>query len=133
MNYAGLKAEIAKAAYNGMTDAAIAAAIDSNTVTTVINPLVLRGSDIFNAIVPSEFTALSAANQQLVAWVFGLGDAIDVSAGTNARLVLQDNFPSNSGTWANLVKLATVTQTIAASLGFPTVTDQDVLAARKYS
>jgi len=133
MDYAGLKAEIAKPAYVGMTDAQIAAAINTNTVTTQISPLRVNGADIYNAIVPSEFAALSTAQQQIVRDVFGLGEGIDVSLGSNARLALANAFGAATTSRANLLALATVTQTIAKSLGFSSINDQEVLAARKWS
>lgn len=133
MDYAGLKAEIAKPAYVGMTDAQIAVAVNTNTVTAQLAPLQVNGAQIYNAIVPAEFAALSAAQQQLVRDVFGLGDGIDVSAGTNARTVLANAFGAATASRANLLALATVTQTIARSLGFASVNDQEVLAARKWS
>ena len=133
MDYAGLKAEIAKPAYTGMTDAQIAAAINTNTVTMQISPLRVNGADIYNAIVPAEFQALTAAQQQIVRDVWGLGDGIDVSVGSNARLALAGAFGSATASRANLLALASVTQTIAKSLGFLSINDQEVLAARKWS
>jgi hypothetical protein len=133
MDYAGLKAEIAKLTYAGMTDAQIATAINTNTVTSQLSPLRVNGADIYNAIVPSEFQALSTAQQQLVRDVWGLGEGIDVSAGANARTVLANAFGAATTSRANLLALATVTQTIAASLGFSLVNDQEIKAARKWA
>jgi hypothetical protein len=133
MDYAGLKAEIAKPAYASMTDAQIATAINTNTVTTQLSPMQVNGAQIYNAIVPAEFTALSTAQQQLVRDVFGLGDGIDVSAGTNARTVLANAFGAATVSRANLLAMTALTQTIAHSLGFSSVNDQEVLAARKWS
>lgn len=133
MDYAGLKAEIAKQAYASMTDAQIATAINTNTVTTQLSPLRVSGAEVYNAIVPSEFSALSQAQQQTVRDVFGLGDGIDVSAGSNARTALANAFGAATTSRANLLALTTVTQTIARSLGFTSVNDQEVLAARKWS
>lgn len=132
MDYAGLKAEISKPAYSSMTDAQIATAINTNMVTITLSPLHVNGAEVYNAIVPAEFATLSVAQQQLVRDVFGLGDGIDVSAGTNARTVLANAFGAATTSRANLLALSSVTQTIAKSLGFVPVNDQEVLAARKW-
>lgn len=133
MDYAGLKAEIAKPAYSGMTDTQIAAALNTNTVTEQLSPLTVSGAQIYNAIVPSEFAALTDAQKQSVRDVFGLGDGIDVSVGSNARLALATAFGASTASRANLLALATVTQTIARSFGFSAVNDQEVKAARKWA
>lgn len=91
----------------GMTTAQKLATVNAWTVVSTINPLILRGSQIYNAIVPSEFQTLTAAQQQLVRDVFGLGDQIDVSAGTNVRTVLLSAFGAGTQTRANLAALAT--------------------------
>src|SRR4051812_35443993 len=70
----------------------------------------VSGAGIYNAIVPSEFTALTAANQQLVRDVFGLGDRIDVRSGTNARAVLLNAFGAGTVTRTNLAALVTQQQ-----------------------
>ena len=132
MDYAGLKAEISKPAYSSMTDAQIATAINTNMVTITLSPLHVNGAEVYNAIVPAEFATLSVAQQQLVRDVFGLGDGIDVSVGTNARTVLANAFGAATTSRANLLALSSVAQTIAKSLGFVSVNDQEVLAARKW-
>jgi hypothetical protein len=68
----------------------------------------LTGSAIFNAIVPSEFTALTADQQRFVRDVFSLGDAVDVGPGTNARTVLLDAFGAGTTTRDNLIEAVTV-------------------------
>lgn len=133
MDYARLKAEIAKPAYAVMTDAQIATAINTNTVTTHLAPLLVNGADIYNAIVPTEFIALTVMQQQLVRDVFSLGVSIDVSAGSNTRTALANAFGAATVSRANLLALTVLTQTIANSLGFVSVNDQEVLAARKWT
>jgi len=76
----------------------------------------LSGSTIFNAIVPSEFAALTADQKQFVRDVFSLGDAVDVGPGTNARTVLLDAFGAGTTTRDNLVAAVTVNITRAEEL-----------------
>jgi hypothetical protein len=89
----------------------------------------VSGADIFNAIVPSEFGSLTAANKDLVRDVFGLGDSINVSTGTNARTVLLNAFAAGTTTRTNLATLVTQTQSRASELGLPGVTATDVFEA----
>jgi hypothetical protein len=89
----------------------------------------VSGSEIFNAIVPAEYGALTAANKDLVRDVFGLGDSINVSTGTNARTVLLNAFGAGTVTRANLATLVTRQQSRAQELGLPGVTAPDVVDA----
>ena len=68
----------------------------------------LSGSTVFNAIVPSEFAALTADQQRFVRDVFSLGDTVDVGPGTNAREVLLNAFGAGTTTRENLVDAVTV-------------------------
>ncbi len=114
--------------YAGMTLAQKVASLN-----TVNRPAPERtsvsGSEIFNAIVPAEFSALSAANKDLVRDVFGLGDSINVSTGTNARTVLLNAFGAGTATRTALTALVTQQQSRAAELGLPGVTATDVVEA----
>lgn len=67
----------------------------------------LTGAQIYNAIVPSEFQALTAALQVIVRDVLGLGGNIDVNVGTNARVALLQAFGAGSVTRTNLAALVT--------------------------
>lgn len=100
--------------YAGMTDQQVAD--DLNTAYREIIRSNLSGSTIFNAIVPSEFSGLTADQQQLVRDVFSLGDAVDVGPGTNARTVLLDAFGAGTVTRDNLVAAVTVNVTRAEEL-----------------
>ena len=100
--------------YSGMSDQQ--AADDLNAETREIIRSTLTGSTIFNAIVPSEFTALSADQQQFVRDVFSLGDSVDVGPNTNARDVLLGAFGNGTTTRDNLVAAVTFTQSRAQEL-----------------
>jgi hypothetical protein len=71
MNWQALKTELALPAYAGMTDAQKAAAVNAKTVN--VNKTTMTASEVLNAVVASEWTALSAANKQLVWDVVHLG------------------------------------------------------------
>jgi hypothetical protein len=89
----------------------------------------VSGSEIFNAIVPAEFGALTAANKDLVRDVFGLGDSINVATGTNARTVLLNAFGAGTATRTALAVLVTQQQSRASELGLPGVTATDIVDA----
>ena len=71
----------------------------------------LMGSQIYNSIVPAEWTALTAANQAIVRDIFGLGDVIDIRTGTNTRTQLLNIFGAATTTRANIA--ANVNQAIS--------------------
>ena len=90
----------------------------------------VRGSEIFNALVPAEFAALSAEQQQRVRDVFALGDEIDVRGGTNTRQVLLNAFGAGATTRTNLAALVDRQQSRAEELGLPRLHHLDVAKAR---
>ena len=100
--------------YATMTDQEVADSL--NTADREVIRSTLTGSTIFNAIVPSEFAALSADMKQFVRDVFSLGDAVDVGPGTNARTVLLDAFGNGTTTRDNLVAAVTFMQSRAEEL-----------------
>lgn len=104
---------LGRAAYSGTDQEA---ADDLNTAYREVIRSNLSGSTIFNAIVPSEFSALTADQQRFVRDVFSLGDAVDVGPGTNARTVLLDAFGVGTTTRDNLVAAVTVNITRAEEL-----------------
>lgn len=100
--------------YSTMTDQQVAD--DLNTAYREIIRSNLSGSTIFNAIVPSEFSALTADQQRFVRDVFSLGDAVDVGPNTNARTVLLNAFGAGTTTRDNLVAAVTFNVTRAEEL-----------------
>ena len=90
----------------------------------------VSGSEIFNAIVPSEFTGLSAEQQGFVRDVFSLGDQIDVRTGTNTRQVLLNVFGAATATRANLDALVDRQRSRTEELDLPVVHHLDVAKAR---
>lgn len=113
-----------------MTDAEIIATLNASEATT-LTALTLSSAQIYDAIVPSEFQALTATMQQYVRDILGLGSGIDVGPSSNARTVLAAAFGAGSTTRANLLALLNTTTTIAAGLGFSNgVTIGDLQTAR---
>ena len=68
-------------------------------------PMVVRATIIYNLIVISEYTALSAANQTIINNLLAMGD-LDGSPGTNVRSRIVQIFPSGTQTFTNLSNLA---------------------------
>lgn len=81
--------------------------INAITVAGPTAPLVVPTYRIFNVIDPTEFGALSAALQQRVRDILGLG-TVDASTGTNARTLMLSTFTSGGSptTRAALIALA---------------------------
>lgn len=75
--------------------------INALTVNGTAQPAIIPTYKIYNAIVPADFTSLTAANQQLIRDIFGMG-TVDASPGTNVRTVVQNIFTGKATTLANL-------------------------------
>ena len=114
--------------YAGMTNTQVVTSL--RTANRTVERRSVSGSQIYNAIVPSEFSTLLATQQQLVRDVFGLGDTIDVRTGTNARAVMLAAFGAGTTTRANLIALVQETISRAAELGLGDVREGDVARAR---
>lgn len=116
--------------YSGMSNQEAADAL--NVANRPAARETLSGADIYNCIEPSEFTALTDAQKQIVRDVFGLGDSIDVRAGTNTRAALLAIFNGGSTTRANLIAKAqtTIPRWQEINLGSP-VGDGHVASVRQ--
>jgi hypothetical protein len=90
----------------------------------------LSGSEIYNAIAPTEFTALADPQKQLVRDIFSLGDVIDVRTNTNVRAVLLAIFNAQSTTRANLAAAIATQKSRPAELGILEASESDVARAR---
>lgn len=133
MDLASLKTELTSGhpttgAYSSNDETA---ANQINAVNRTRERSTLRGSEIYNAIVPAEWTALSAAQQTRVRDVFSLGDSVDVRTGTNVRAVLLSIFAAGSATRANLIAVAQEPASRADELGLGFVTPSNVADARR--
>jgi hypothetical protein len=81
------------------------AKVNAWTVVATAIPMIVPTYKIYNAVVPSEFQALTAANQQLIRDIFGMG-TVDASVGTNVRSVILQVFGVGTVTRTNLTALA---------------------------
>ena len=75
------------------------------TVVGAAIPMIVPSYMIYDCIVPSEFSAASAANQQLVRDIVSQG-TVNGASGHTARTVMLNVFGAGSTTRANLVTLA---------------------------
>lgn len=107
-----------------------AAAISMNTVDIPDELDAISGSQLFNALEPTEFVALTTQQAQSVRDVFGLGQEIDVRAGTNTRKVLLSAFGVGTATRMNLQALTAILVSRAAQLRLGAVSIGDVMRAR---
>lgn len=133
MDLAALKAELTTdplvRGYAGMTDVQAAASL--NAADRSVPVRTLTSAQIFNAIVPAEFTSLSTAEKGNVDRVLGLGADIDVSAGTNARTVMLNAFVAGTATRTALAALTARTVSRAEELGLPVPSAGHVATARR--
>jgi hypothetical protein len=100
-------------ALTGLTTSQKISAVNGWTVAGPAQPMLVPTYRIYNAIVPAEFQALTAGNQQLIRDILGMG-TVDVGTGTNVRAVLLQVFGAGTQTRTNLVA-------IAASYDAPTI------------
>lgn len=112
-NAQGVPAGASGTAITGaMTTAQKLVAANSWTVPGVTSPTIIATYKIYNAIVPADFQALTAPNQQLVRDIFGMG-TVDASPGTNVRATLASVFAGKTTTINALLALdAAFTSTI---------------------
>ncbi len=105
--------------YGAMSDRAVADDLNTSYRNVVLTSV--TAAQIFEAIVPSEFVSLTAAQQVRVDRILSLGDGIDATAGSQARAEILDMFVGGTTTRTNLATLvdSSQTQTRAAELGLP--------------
>jgi len=92
----------------------------------------MRSADIFEAIVLSEFTALSTANKGRVDRILNLGDGIRTGPTSQARSELVSVFGAGSTTIANLAAIANQKRTRGEEIGFGEVSVSDVVRAKAF-
>ena len=131
MNLVALKSELTTdplaRGYAGMNDEAAANSL--NTKDRPVLRKVIPTYEIFEAIIPSEFDALTAPIKARVQMLLGLGQ-ISVN-GANAKLTLLGAFNGGSNTRAALIALATQLGGRGDELWLGLVTPLDVADARR--
>ena len=111
--------------YDGMTDQQ--AADDLNTAYRSANVDAVSSADVYDAIVPAEYTGLTAAQKSILSDIFSLSE---VRVQGNTRDALLAIFGAGTTTRTNLAALTTASITRAAELGLPAIHAGDVAAAR---
>ena len=105
MDYAKLKVELTvdplARGYAGMSDTQAADSL--NALNRTVNVASVTGQDIFEAVVPGEYAALTADQKSLLHALIGMG-TIKVNA-TNTKAALLAMFGAGTTTRANLVAL----------------------------
>lgn len=134
-DYLALKAELTTdplaRGYAAMSDAQAAASLIANYRTA--ERASIRASELYEAVVDSEFTALAANVQTRVRDLYTL-DVVPAATGSRARAVLLAIFGAGTQTRANLAALVKVDVRRCDEIGWSVgVTDQDVAAARALS
>lgn len=118
-------------ALTGLTTANKLAAVLAWTTTGAAVPMIVPTYKIYNLVDLTEFTALTAANQQLVRDILGMG-TVDGSAGTSVRARLVAIFPSGITRTALNALAATYDSPVvnwATKNGYTGITLNDVAAA----
>lgn len=110
MDLAKLKAELALAPYAGKTPEEAAALLKTARDVTTERTEV-PAHEVFEAVVPSEYAALTSANKTLLQTILGMG-TINVQ-GSNTRAALAGMFGAGTATRAALVALQTRTESMA--------------------
>jgi hypothetical protein len=87
------------------TTAAKLAQINALAVNGAAVPMLIPSYKVYNLIVAAEFGALTAANQQLVRDILGMG-TVDASPGTAIRSRIVAIFPNGTATFTALSNLA---------------------------
>ena len=102
--------------YSGMTD--IEAAANLNTVNRTVDIEAVTGQDLFEAVLPAHYNALSAEFKQLFGIIVGMG-TIMVN-GTNTKAALIAMFTGATETLQALAALQTtqVSRAVELELGF---------------
>lgn len=117
MNYAVLTSELVddpeSLGYASMTDEE--ATVSLNGLTRVRNVVSVSGQDIFEAVVPTEYNALTADQKALLLGIIGMGEIL--VNGTNTKAALLAMFGVLSTTRTNLAALQIEAISRAMELG----------------
>jgi hypothetical protein len=116
--------------YSGKTDAQVAALMNGASRPTTTPRTIVAAHDVYEAIDPGEWSALSAALKQTITDLLNMGE-IDAS-GTRTRATFGAAFGAGSTSRANLLALTTVSvaRSRAQEIFGVAVTDQDITRAR---
>lgn len=117
--------------YSGMDDATAAASLNDETARPAPDRDSLSSAEIYNVIDRTEYLALTTAEQDELKVILGLGERVDITAGSKARGALAAMFDAASVTRAALLGLVeNRTQSRAQELSLGTVDAELVGATR---
>jgi len=130
MDYGRLKTEIttdpAGLGYAGKTDQQIADIM--NTRNRSVNRITVPAYEVWEAIVPAEWAAVSAQEKQRVQTILSMGTVSVLGANTRASFAAA--FAAGTTTRANLVALQTELKTRGEELGLGRISAGHVAKAR---
>jgi hypothetical protein len=115
MGYVELAAELQKPAYTSLTD--VTAASTLNAAIVAVERTIVPAYELWEAIVPSEWSAATAAERTRVQVLLSMGN-VNLK-GANTRASLAAAFGAGTTTRTNLVALQSRTTSLADALGFP--------------
>ena len=107
---------------NDVSDAALMNSLTTGRTTIAAS---VTSSDIYEAMVRSEYDALSASDKVSIDQILGLGDGIPTDSGSKTRADILAIFGGGSTTWSNLVAVVTSTISRATELGVGRVHSRD--------
>jgi len=113
--------------YAGMSNAQVATSL--NALTRTKPRPALTGAAIFNALVPAEYEALTATEQDRVRWITDVGE-VDISTGTNARAILLAAFGAGTTTRSNIAALTQEAISRATELELPVLNHGHIAQVR---
>jgi hypothetical protein len=115
--------------YAGMTDAQAATALNrTNGGGRAVTRELVPAYEVWEAIVPAEWDAITAAEKERIRITLSLGTVM--MRGPNTRAALRGAFGAGTATRAALLALQTEAKSRAAELGLGPVTARDVSVAR---
>jgi len=130
MGLDALKAELAddplNRGYSGMTAEQVRASLYA--VDRPVPVESVTGQQIFEAVVPTDYKALSAEHKQLFGTIVGMGTIL--VSGTNTKAALAAVFNGATATLSALVALQTTLVSRVAELGLGPVALSDIDKAR---
>lgn len=114
-DYAALKVEIAKPAYNGMTEDVIASTVNAASATAV-DKTTVTGGELVSCLVKSEVVAMTVADRAYVQIVCNAPGSIPISS--NFKAEMGAVFGVGTTSRANLVAMLKRTPLLRETMGF---------------
>jgi len=114
--------------YAGMTDEQATASLQVKDRSVMRDTM--TSSEIFEAIDPAEFAALSSGDKVAIQTVLGLGEGVKIGPSSKARAFLLAAFGPGTNTRTDLATVASETKSRAEELGITRIHLGDVQNAR---